>query len=340
MPLPFRPNCQPTSLGPLPHNDASAAWDSVLRYTPSLPALPLIAGESDALALLGVEGFATIETQAGETVLDRTAAMQRLDSVYAGYLRGTMPGQSIDLSGLPRLLPAEQSPVRRAQAVLGLVIGPVSLAMTLVDEQAEPIISSGELLDGLSKHLFLRRLWLQKTLERTGRPAVVWVYEPYLSVLTSAFRPAAATELIDAADQTLGTSGTRALWLSDLVTALALPPTMRVDLLALPLPAPEQAPAAAAWIDRRLMEKTAIGWGVVPITAEGLRLTSAGRLAARFERWLQALEAEGVSAQRVLAASLIMPEDTLAFLEPSEAERALALTAELSSLVRQSYGVD
>ncbi len=340
MALPFRPNCQPTSLGPLPHNDASGAWDAVLRYTPGLPALPLIAGEGDALALLAVEGFAGVETDAGDLVLDRVAAIRVLDTVYAGYLRGTLPGQAIDLTALPRLLPAEQSPLRRAQAVLGLVLGPVSLAMTLVDAQSQPVVNDGELLDGLAKHLFLRRLWLQKTLERTGRPAVVWVYEPYLCILTSAFRPRGAAELIDATDQTLGLGGTRALWLADLETALALPETLRLELLGLPLPPPDQAAAAAGWLGRMLAEKTAIGWGIVPVTAEGLELASAGRLAARFEEWLQALESLGVAAERVLSASLIMPEDTLAFLEPIEAERALALTAELSSLVRQSYGVD
>ncbi len=316
------------------------AWDIVLRHTPSLPALPLMAGEGEALALLGVEGFAKVDTSGPDIVLDPSSAVRNLDALYAGYLRGTLPTQAIELSALPRILPLEQSRFRRSQALMGLVIGPVSLALTLVDDQAEPLLNSGELLDGLSKHLFLRRLWLHKTLERLGRPAVVWVYEPYLHILNSAFRPLAIDELVDATDQTLGQATPRALWLPDLATALALPAALRFDLIALPLPAPELAAVARPWIERMLALKTGLGWGIVPVTADGLRNATAARLAARFAAWLHALEMAGVPPQPVLAASLIMPEDTLAYLEPAEAERALALTGELSSLVRQSYGVD
>ncbi len=301
--------------------------------------MPLIAGEGDALALLGIEGFARVDTSGSEVVLDRAMALRNLDTLYAGYLRGASPAQAIELSGLPRIIPAEQARFRRSHALMGLVLGPVSLALTLVDEQAEPVVNDGELLDGLSKHLFLRRLWLHKTLERIGRPAVVWVYEPYLHILSSAFRPLAAEDLVTATDQTLGQGPPRALWLPDLATALAMP-ELQVDLLALPLPAPEFAAVAGPWVERMLTRKTALGWGIVPVTAEGLRSATAGRLAARFAAWLHALEAVGIPPQPVLAASLIMPEDTLAFLEPAEAEQALALTAELSSLVRQSYGVE
>ena len=132
MPLSFRPNCQPTSLGPLPHSDPAAAWDAVLRHLPALPALPLIAGEGDALPLLGVEGFAAVESSGPEFVVSPAEALRGLDAIYAGYLRGSMPAQGIELAALPRLGPPEQSPVRRAQSVFGLVLGPVSLALTLV----------------------------------------------------------------------------------------------------------------------------------------------------------------------------------------------------------------
>lgn len=340
MPLPFRANCQPTSLGPLPHPTAQGAWDVVLNHTNSLPTLPLLARKGESVMLLGAEGLTGVEVSSREVTVDRAAVLRSLDTLYAAYLRGTSQTQRIELTALPPLLQAEPPLLRRSRAVFGLVAGPVSLALTLTDKQSEPMLNDPQLLDVLAKHLFLRRIWLQKLLERSGKPAIVWVYEPFLKIVNWPFTPLAPEDIMSAADQTLGFGAPRALWLPDAETAQALPDDLRLDLLGLPLPDPEYIPTFAPLFARLLTKKTALGWGIVPVTAEGLRTATVGRLAARFEAWLRGIEAQGIAAGDMLALSLIMPEDTLAYLEPAEADRALALTAELSSLIRQSYGVD
>lgn len=339
MPLPFRPICQPTSLGPLPHTDATAAWEVVLRHTAGLPALPLLVDEGETLAVLGAAGFEGVTVSNVNVVLDRDAARHGLSRLYLAYLRGASTAQNFEPAALPRLL-LEQTAFRRARMLCGLIIGPISLTLTVVDEQADPILNDSELVDALAKHLFLRHVWLQKMLERSGKPVLIWVYEPYLSVITSPFVPLAVDELASAVDQTLGDKALRALWLPDVATAVALTEQLRLDVVGLPLPEPEQASRIKPWLEQQLGTKTALAWGIVPVTSDGLRSATAGRLAARFEAWLQALQAIGVPFKDVLTMSLIMPEDTLAYLDIAEAERALALTAELSSLIRQSYGVD
>jgi hypothetical protein len=293
---------------------------------------------SRELARWSIEGFGGITEDGDLFTLDRAAALRSLDSVYADYLRGTATIN--DQTLLPRNYSPEQTPFRRSHTVFGLVVGPVSLAMMLIDDRSEPIVGDTELLDGLAKHVFLRRQALHKALERANKPVVIWVYEPYLTIARSPFASLSADELHSAADQTLGYGAPRALWLADLATALHLPETLYFDLVAMPLPTPEHAAAAAPWLKQLLARKAAIGWGVVPVTAEGLRSATVGRLAARFSAWLQALAAEGIPTEQLLASSLVMPEDTLMYLEPAEAERGLALTAELSSLIQQSYGVD
>lgn len=340
MPVPFRPRCQPTSLGPLPHTSVTAAWDAVLKHTPSIPALPLIAGECDALPLLAVEGFAGVEVRDWETVVDRATSINAFDRLYANYLQGPAHAQRIELAAADRLLNADPSLLRRSRAVASMIVGPITLALTVVDDQAVPLINDAELLDGLSKHLFLRRLWLQRLLERGSKSVMVWLYEPYLSRSTWPFSPLGVDAIVSAVDQALGNDGARAVWLPDAQTAQAITAELRVDALAFPLPSPEQAAALAPFVARLVADKTALGWGIVPVTSEGVASATVGRLAGRFEHWLDALERAGLERAAVLAASLIMPEDTLAYLDPAEAERALALTAELSSLIQQSYGVD
>jgi hypothetical protein len=339
MPLPFRPKCQPLQLGPLPYVDVTTAWNAVLQYTNELPSLPLLIREGETPAALAAEGFAGITVDHVAIMIDRAAAQQGLDALYAAYLRGATGHHALELAALPRLLHIEGA-LRRAQALFSMVLGPSSLAHLIIDEQAEPLINNDELLDGLAKHLFLRRLWLKAMLERAGKPAVVWVYEPYLNVVSSAFSSQPAEKILSAIDQTLGHGQTRALWLGQAEALLALPADWRLDLLGLRLPTPEQIELLGPRIAELIAQKRAIAWGIVPVTAEGLRSATVGRLAARFESWLRALETLGVKSMDVLAASVIMPEDSLAYLGTSDAERALALTTELASLIRQSYGLD
>ncbi|HEX6289263.1 MAG TPA: hypothetical protein VFZ66_08740 [Herpetosiphonaceae bacterium] len=306
---------------------------------PELPALPLLVGEGESPIALAAEGFAGITINHADIRLDREQARAGLDKLYAAYLRGTTGAQALELAALPRMMHIEAA-LRRAQALFGLVHGPVSLAQIIVDDQAEPIINEAELLDGLAKHLFLRRLWLQSALERTDKAAIVWLYEPYLNVGESTFCAQPSDVLLEALDQALGYQMPRALWIGQAEATLLLPEHWQIDILGLPLPQPEQIETIGPCIAQLLAKKTALAWGIVPATAEGLRSATVGRLAARFEAWLRALQSVGVSTADVVGASVIMPEDTLAYLETADAERALALTAELSSLIRQSYGVD
>ncbi len=340
MPLPFRPNCQPTSLGPLPHTDAAAAWDLVLRHTPNLPALPLLAGRQESPFAVGYEAFPGVRHSNEHVFVSREDVARNLDRLYAMYLRGPGAPQSIELAALPKGPTGEQSPYRRARVLFGLAPGPVSLSLALVDEQDEPIANDSELVDAIAKHLFLQRSWLQKTLERTGKPVIIWLYEPYFSVVVSPWSPQTVETWFNAIDQALGNGPQRALWFADLGALTAFLDHLSLDLAGGPLPEPEQATTLAPIVERLLARKTAIAWGVVPVTAEGLTRTTVGRLAARFEAWVEALAAAGIPSMDVLSASLIMPEDSLAYLEPAEAERALALTAELASVLRHSYGVD
>lgn len=339
MPLPFRPNCQPTSLGPLPHTSAEAAWNTVLRHTPALPALPLLAGAAESPMALGYEAFPGVQQRATQVEVDRATALGALDQLYAAYLRGSGTGQALTLQALPRAQAPDQTPYRRARMLFGLVPGPLSLALTLVDTQDEPLGDSVELIDALAKHLFLRRAWLQRALGRLGRPTAIWVYEPHWALLGSPFNPQPAEVWLDAASQTLQDAGPRALWIADLATPEALL-LLPLDLIGAPLPAPAQAPALAPLVRQLLERQVAIGWGIVPASLEGLRQTSAGRLAARFDAWVRALDEAGIAAHALLGASLIMPEDTLDHLPPDAAERALALTAELAAIIRHSYGVE
>jgi hypothetical protein len=339
MPLPFQPKCRPTILGPLPYARVSDAWSIVLKYMPMLPAVPIPIGANESLAAIGARGFDGINDETS-MVYDREKALRGLDGLYAAYLRGSAATRAIDIAALSYLQRSEQPLLKGCRAVFGNLVGPISLALLLADEEGIPLANEPLLLDGLSQHLFLRQLWMHQVLQRTGKPAVVWLYEPFAAVLRSPYLPGTPANFYAALDQALGNKMPRAVWLSDVEVAMMLSGTIAIDLIGMPLPQPEAAAQAAAMVSQMIVERRGIGWGIVPVTPDAIHATTVGRLAARFEEWSQALAAVGVPPDDLASVSLVMPEDTLQYLEPADAERVLVLTSELASVLQQSYGVE
>lgn len=336
--LPFQPKCLPLMLGPLPHNDAVAAWRIVLRTLPSLPVLPILGGGGETLTGISARGLSSHEAQHAQ-VIDRHALVRSLPMLDAAYLRGHVNRWAVELNALPWLREHEVA-LRRSRALCGCVVGPISLALQLVDAEGMPLIGDVTALSALSQHLFLRRRWLHDTLRSANDRVLVWLYEPFGDTLNDPFCPTSAEQLCIAVDQALGYDQPRAVWASHMDVLRSLSDTMRIDVIGLPLPMPEQAEAFAPLMRRMLSTRGGVGWGLVPIDVAALEQVTVGRLAAHFGDWLGALEAQGFAPDDVATASFIMPVDTLDDVDVETAERVLSLAAEVAAVVRHSYGVD
>ncbi len=340
MPLPFRPNCLPAALGPLPHPTAQAAWDAYTRHLPAILPLPLLAADGEEPATLAVEGFGGVTIALDHLRFDREAALAALDDLYLAYLQDRAATRSLDLAALDAWAQREVQ-VKRAECVSTLLMGPISLALRLVDDDAQPALGSRVLVDALAKHVYLRLQWQHMQVRRGARCVLQWLYEPYLDIVGSPFAPINWPEVHQLLEETIGAAGGVAgIWVGEATDVPALIEGAVVEVIGLPLPLPNVveswAPALSAFIRRG----GAIGWGIVASTTEGLAHARVGRLAARFGAVLRALEDAGLPTAEVVRASIIMPEDTLGRLYPSEAEAVLALTNQLSGLLRHSYGLD
>jgi hypothetical protein len=304
-----------------------------------LPVLPLLAGAGETVTECGAAGLIGYLGEEHGLVVDREALVRSLPALDAAYLRGASDKWATDLVALPGLQQHEAM-LRRCRAFCGSVIGPISLSLQLVDGEDIPLAGEAVLLSALAQHLFLRRQWLHKILKRSNERVLVWLYEPSADMINSPFCPAPVDALCAAVDQALGYDQLRAVWMPDVLSAHALLDAISIDILGLPLPALEQAKTFAPLLRRLLDERGGVGWGVVPTRPTDLAQTSVGRVAACFGEWLRALEGQGFAPDDVAAASFVMPEGTLAQLGTTDAERVLSLTADVASVVRQSYGME
>jgi hypothetical protein len=340
MPLPFRPNCLPAALAPLPHRTARQAWDACVRHLPALLPLPLLADSGEDPLRVSVQGFGGVSWVRDHARFDHGAAARTYDDLYLAYLEDQTTTRAISLLAFTEWA-ARETPIRRADAVCTTLMGPISTAIRLVSDDGVAAINRLDALDALAKHLCLRLEWQHAMVGRSARTIMQWLYEPYFDVVGTPFTPVDWRVAGDVLEQTFGaSSGVHAVWVSattDLGRLLAEPV---VDVVGLPLPL---AAAAETWglaIRDFVGRGGVIGWGIIPQTAEGLANARVGRLAARFGEFLHALEAMGVPPREVIAASLIMPEDTLGHLDANVADGVLAMTSQLSGMLRHSYGLD
>ncbi len=340
MRLPFRPNCRPTALGPFPYVTGREAWDACLQYVPALLPLPLLAHAGEDPLTLAADGFAGVLIGPEHLAFDAEEAFAGLDALYLAYLQDRSATRALDLAAMDEWTQREAQ-IKRAELVSTVIMGPISTALRLVDEDGRTALSSTTLVDALAKHLYLRLQWQQSVVARTAKVVLHWLYEPYVSVVDSPFSPINGERAQLLWEETFGPiRGVRGIWAGEGADIPALLQNEMVEVLGMPMPEPSAAAEWAPLIEQFLRRRGVIGWGLIPSTVEGLNHSRIGRLAGRYNDVLHALEAAGVATTEVVAASMLMPEDTLGMLEPDEAEIALQLTNQLSGMLRHSYNLD
>lgn len=340
MPLPFRPNCLPTMLGPLPHRTARLAWDACLRYFPAMLPLPLLASSGEEPLRVAVQGFGGVAFVRDQVQFDHAAAVKGYDELYLAYLEDQFATHAISLGAFTEWT-ARELHIKRADAVCTTMMGPISAALRLLDDDGVTALNDLAMVDALAKHLSLRLQWQSAMVNRGAKTVVQWLYEPYLDVVGTPFAPISWSAAGDLFEQAFGAQrGVRAIWTSSTVNLPALLAEPVIDIVGLPLPQPATASVWGPALREFMQRQGVVGWGIVPTTVEGLANARVGRLAARFTEFLQALEAIGLPVADVIARSLIMPEDTLGHLDANVAESALAMVSQLSGMLRHSYGLD
>jgi hypothetical protein len=278
----------------------------------------------------------------------RDQATQKLDWLELAYLeRNTLSGAlaAEDAAGLFDILRAP-APQTRRYAINSQLLGPISLALQLTDEQHRPLIYDPMLREALAHHLALRVGWLASRLATHAEHVMLFLDEPLLEALDSAFCPLTWQEGIDLIEQVIGEfDGARGLiiratedqQIDNLSRFSELMRDTSIDMIWLNVQPPYSARPAAVLLPELLERSGALVWGVVPTTYAALQKTSADTLLAHFEYMLEGITAAGLDREQVLQSSLIGTSGSLAHVPIASAERAVRLCAEVSNRLRTRY---
>jgi len=347
MSLPFEPACLPLLLGGLPHRSAAQALEVSRQYAEALLAWPQLPQRSFreqgfVQSLIGFPG-ALIDALQARAYVDRSAAERELDRLGLAYLENNSDYAALaedDAAGLAELL-RQSHPAQMPLALKGQLMGPISLATHITDEQQRPLIYDSALFDALGQHLRLRAAWQEARLRERIDTTIICLDEPFLEAVGLPFLPVDWEAARDQLDIVLGgIAGCKGIFAGGAVNWAEVLQTSVELIIADAYEHSQSLVAAAAALPAFLDRDGIVGLGLVPTDAEALSHSTAEGLLQHTIALFDELARAGVPIEWLARQAVVSTSDTLSQLDVATAERALQLVARLSQLLRAHYQLD
>lgn len=335
----FEGRCRVTGIGSLAVTNVEEALDLVFEFAPDLPYLPQLPRLSpnegmneqmyEGLPGLVQRGAKQVIVQDEEFFLAVDALLQQAERPDENAGAVSPQASAALLPFLERLVLAD-APEAKAQ-----VSGPVTVAMSLVDEEGIPALYSDVLREVVVRHLALKVRWLASQIEAAGARPVVFVDEPFLASFGTPFfawtRPEQPRDVIEQVYAAAPVKGTHCCSNTDWSIFLR----SSVNIVSF-----DAFGFARNFLTYRedLVDYLALGgniaWGIVPTDPDDLAATSATELTARLREMIGKLVSYGVDRQAVLRQSLITPACGLGSRPPETARPAFELARAVSAALQ------
>jgi len=261
----------------------------------------------------------------------------RLEQIYADAEQDDASGYGLSAEYAPGLY-AFLSRASGSRTVKGQLTGPVTWGLTVTRPDGLGILYDDDLADAVAKFLRLKAAWQEHALRRISPNTIVFVDEPCLVSLGSVFTPVPEGKVPGLLEEVFrGIKGIKGLHCCGNTDWSVLLDTS-VDVLS--FDAYTYASSLSSYSDRvkSFLERGGgIAWGIVPSDEEALAGESVASLRDRLEDGMALFTRDGLSLRQIVAQALLTPSCGLAGLSCESAERALALTSELSQSLRSRY---
>ena len=335
-------NCAATHIGSVPYTDPVTACAAIRKYLVDLPAWPQLTRRVNLenMYIQYSEGFPGIVIDSEKIRLERAPDFDiKLEQLYSDSFEGNSDSYRVSkkyAAGLYSFASGQKSKIPVAK---GQLIGPISWGLCVTDNSGKGIIYDDTLADAIGRFLRLKASWQEKFLGSIARQTVIFIDEPYLTSLGSAFVALPNERISQLIGEVLagisGLKGIHCCGATDWSLLLNLP----VDIISFD---------AYNYLDSILCYQSdlssfvrkgkAISWGIVPNDEDLLKKESAATIYDRFTEALAPLTREGIPIRDLVRQSIITPTCGLASLSHDAVEQVFALLNGVSGMVRRKYG--
>ncbi len=341
-------NCLATGIGSLPLTDPDAAVALALRYLPEAPIWPQLPkrgfqehmGGQYSEALPGIVREEEKERFSFAASRDLSPELERFFTHYLEQDYGYFGISEEYAAGWYALLRALEKGVPAGVRFLkGHVTGPLTAGISYKDEQGRDIIYNEQLYDAVVKNLAMKAAWQIEQLRRFGKPVIIFIDEPAMETLGSAFSAAAPElvaekleEIIEVIHERGGIAGIHCCGNADWPLIF----NTKVDIVNFDaFGYLERVLLFPAEIRAFIARGGALAWGIVP-TGAFTGAETAQSLLEKLEGGIQRLEAAGIPRAIILRQGIITPSCGLGSLTPEHAEAVLTLTLEISRRLQRT----
>jgi hypothetical protein len=335
-------NCQTTAMGILPHRDYRKALDLALSLDiPFWPQLPRVSYGED-MYVQAAHGFPgiRIDEEARTVVIDIESFYGELDHYIShfedpDYFRLT-PEQSLVYHAFLNQDLSSYSAIR------GQLIGPVSFGLKIIDATFTPLIYHDEIRQFLFDFMAKKVSIQVEELRRIHPNAFVWVDEPGLEMVFSAYTgyPAerAAADYREFLQNIPAPKGVHLCGNPDWSFLFNLD----LDIISADFLQWGHVITRYAEEFRRFLDRGGIiSWGITPTLTEELEELSTVVLRKKLEEMFDYLETKEIDRQQLLRQSWLAPARCcLINLDGDDTvERSFAWLRQLSQELRNTYGL-
>jgi methionine synthase II (cobalamin-independent) len=338
----FEFGCLPTAIGSMPHINPEEACSIVMKYLPDIPAWPQLPNRSskENMYVQFSEDFPGIVVNGDKVHIDPTANFEaELGKIYLDCDEENFDKYSVSAkyaAGLHAFL----SQPSRLRIVKGQIIGPITWGLTTTDQDNRAVLYDDTLAEIMAKFLRLKASWQENALGQVSSNTIIFVDEPYLTSLGSAFVAISNERVTALLQETFkgvkGLKGVHCCGNTDWPLLLG----GAIDILS--FDAYNYATSLSLYPDEVksfLIHGGSIAWGIVPNDEESLARESASSLYDRLGEAMAPFTRNGLRLKQIVAQGLLTPSCGLARLSPEAAEQALELLAKLSYEIRKRYSI-
>jgi|TARA_B100000315_G_scaffold229647_1_gene239403 methionine synthase II (cobalamin-independent) len=345
-----------TAIGSMPHAEPSAALDLVFSSIPDAPMWPQLSQRAlrEQMEIQYSEGLPRIvvDDEKGRMFLDTSGDYyEDLAAFYEGYMAmeesGDCSAGAIGpdyAAGISALEARLQALSAKPLIVKCQTTGPISFALTTVDENKRAIYYNEEFVDVVVKGLAMKCRWQIQKFRPYAENVLCFIDEPILSAFgSSTYVSVQREDVIAQLSEVVG-----AVHAEDAIAGIhccgntewSVLVDAGVDIIS--FDAYDHGETVALYpehMKKHLVDrKNALAWGVVP-TSAAVRDETSATLAERFEKLVDRLaNAAGIDKQIIYEQAFVTPSCGTGSMGVPDAERVLELLRETSTALREKHG--